>query len=109
MGVLGIQLCLKANTSLVRLEAFHRQVVQQRNKQALYTHLRSATPQQTVRYALCASTNLIRFNLPAETSAACANSNFLKGVQWAPDGSCCLTASDDNRWVDSGLMGLLLL
>lgn len=33
----------------------------------------------------------------AGASAACPNTNFLKGVRWAPDGSCCLTASDDNR------------
>lgn len=24
------------------------------------------------------------------------NNNFLKGVQWSPDGSCFLTCSDDN-------------
>lgn len=38
----------------------------------------------------------------AQTDSAatdCPNTNFLKGVQWAPDGSCCLTASDDNRCV----------
>lgn len=29
--------------------------------------------------------------------ARCVNSNFLKGVEWSPDGACLLTASDDNR------------
>ncbi|GAX77396.1 hypothetical protein CEUSTIGMA_g4842.t1 [Chlamydomonas eustigma] len=29
-------------------------------------------------------------------SPACPHSNFLNGVLWSPDGSCLLTASDDN-------------
>lgn len=33
-------------------------------------------------------------------AAACPNTNFLKGVKWSPDGSCCLTCSDDNRYED---------
>jgi hypothetical protein len=41
----------------------------------------------------------------AECSAACINTNFLKGVQWSPDGSCCLTASDDNRCAVVDLVG----
>jgi hypothetical protein len=39
----------------------------------------------------------------ADASAACPNTNFLKGIQWAPDGSCCLTASDDNRYEQTRL------
>ena len=33
----------------------------------------------------------------ADAAESCANSNFLKGVAWSPDGACLLTASDDNR------------
>lgn len=43
--------------------------------------------------------NLLACCCHAEVSASCPNTNFVKGVQWAPDGSCCLTASDDNRCV----------
>ncbi|WIA17918.1 hypothetical protein OEZ85_009412 [Tetradesmus obliquus] len=32
----------------------------------------------------------------SSSTAAAPNSNFLKGVKWSPDGSCCLTVTDDN-------------
>jgi telomerase Cajal body protein 1 len=39
---------------------------------------------------------LYHFAHQFRTSGPNNSSNFLKGVKWAPDGSCFLTCSDDN-------------